>query len=397
MKIKDYEWVRFKYDFEEPKERYHLLSTALFYKGDYTKIRRDNSMENISEKRQEAFIKMYNYYLDEMENNRFPENTYLRIYMDKSIDLYKRWSKILERKHEKMQIVYYELSKDYVDPTNPDIYLGFIGTIMRFYPVFDPKCRAEIISTIDMDAIYTKKWFEEIEKFKESKSNVQVLSSMFNIPFYGIIIQGITKMKARGYWCSAGLISFKGNIFEEKQWINLPWLFARPDFIGQMRFVDAFKLAIFDNNNENLMEDFEYGYDEYLLNFLIDEKEKQDKIRMKIVHLKGKGIDFFTKRLVLYLKWCQIKSKRFVFLLKELGFKSWEELEKTILDFKTADDMVKFFRNEKVLKLLEKFPIDQRIVYIFRNYRFGDFKKYQYSTVFIQDALMYQHKESISE
>ena len=202
-------WCKLEPLYTEEPDSYHLLSACLFIKDQYIKSTY-GYVRDVNKKKQNLFIKRLEEHVKMYDNGIWNDNTRLRIYIDKNLEMNYTWKLILNkyRKHPFFQWIKYDIPSK-KDPSNPNIHMGLIGTLIRFHPLFVKNDKIKMISIIDMDSMYTSKWIDEIEKFKKSNYDMHCFCSMFTIPYYASIIEGISNEEAKGYWIAAGLFSSK--------------------------------------------------------------------------------------------------------------------------------------------------------------------------------------------
>jgi hypothetical protein len=378
-------WCKLEPLYKDEPKNYHLLSTCLFIKEKYIKTTY-GKVEDVSEKRQKSFINAIEQYAILYNKGYWNDKTRLRIYFDKSLDINENWSIVLNKymKHPFFQWIRYDIPSK-KDPNNNNYHIGLIGTLIRFHPLFVKNSSIRLISIIDLDIVYTSKWREEIDKFSKSKYDMQCFSNMFSIPFYGSLIDGITEEKPHGYWISAGLLTSKV-ILPYTIWNNLLDYVRSRRIMNKLRYLDALKIALYNNNMDKFMEDFEYGLDEILLNDIIGDYINKNEIKLYVTEVLSKpDVNFIRDKMKIYMKWNAIKTTRMINLYKAMGIKTYEDLVKEMDNKKTIKEFIKMFKNRDILDIMEKLQIDKRIIYIIKNYDENKFNKYNNIKDYIQN------------
>jgi hypothetical protein len=379
-------WCKLEPLYKDEPKNYHLLSTCLFIKEKYIKTTY-GKVQDVSEKRQKSFINAIEQYAILYNKGYWNDKTRLRIYFDKSLDINENWSIVLNKymKHPFFQWIRYDIPSK-KDPDNNNYHIGLIGTLIRFHPLFIKNPSINLISIIDLDAIYTEKWLNEMDKFRKSKYDVYCISTMFSIPLYGIIMEGITDEKPEGYWIPAGLFASKV-ILPYNKWQNLLEYIKSRDILNKLRYLDALKVAIYDNKIDKYMEDFEYGLDEVVLNSIINEYIKLGKIKIMVKNsIANKSIDFLRDRIKIYLKWNALKTRKIINLYKAFKVKSYEELIKKLDEKNNVVEFIKMFKNKEIIEQLNNLQIDKRIIYIMENFNQDEYNKYDNTNLYIRQA-----------
>ena len=158
-----------------------------------------------------------------------------------------------------------------------------MGTIARFHAMFDAHCKARVVCITDMDAVYSEKYFAAIDEFaREGNKCALCFSSLADIPIHGTLLAGapIGGMP-RGHYFRAGLTAVKGKL-PLKLWKELGKVVLAKEghFLGQLRLLDAYKMALNGWFMDVLYEDFEYGYDEIVLNWWMSRVVKAGTVKV---------------------------------------------------------------------------------------------------------------------
>ncbi len=361
-------WCNFEKLYNSEPDNYHLLSTCLFIKDKYLKTTY-GKVRDASEYRQKQFMQVIETHAKYYDEGYWDKNTRLRIHIDKSLEKHEKWMNILNKymNHPFFQWVKYDIPSK-KDPEFQELHIGLIGTIIRFYPMFVKNDKISCISVVDLDSMYTENWKNEMDKFKKSNYDFHTFSSMFLIPFYSLIIPGISEDIPKGFWIPAGLFSSK---------IKLPlWKWNRlPEFIGskhimrKLRYFDMFKLAILDNKIDQFMEDFEYGLDEIIINDLINYYLDKKKYTLMITNAANRPqVEFIRDRIIKYLRWNDMKTKHMILLYKQLNVKNLDHLEYILNKQDTILNLVRIFNKKNIIEFLKNLQFDRRIIYILENF-----------------------------
>ena len=199
-------------------------------------------------------------------------------------------------------------------------------------------------------------------------------------------MEGITDEKPEGYWIPAGLFASKV-ILPYNKWQNLLEYIKSRDILNKLRYLDALKVAIYDNKIDKYMEDFEYGLDEVVLNSIINEYIKLGKIKIMVKNsIANKSIDFLRDRIKIYLKWNALKTRKIINLYKAFKVKSYDELIKKLDEKNNVVEFIKMFKNKEIIEQLNNLQIDKRIIYIMENFNQDEYNKYDNTNLYIRQA-----------
>ena len=382
------EWCKLVRYYEEPREPYHLLSACLFYKAEYVKTTNGVTRDETAAK-QRLFMEAIRRNAEMYDRGEWPRNTRMRIHMDASLQVLADWVTFLDPywKHPFFQFVVYDVPR-YRDPTNPAFHRGLLGTMMRFHPMFDvnasdkpDKSLASMVSIVDLDNLYSAVWLQTVlQKFPTVPTHTKKFlsfSSPFSMPFYGTIMRGVSQERPRGYWLSA-MLTTTDYRFPAAAWSALPEVIESDQVLGKLRYLDALKVALFDNRIDGFYEDFEYGIDEILLNHLVETEVQRGLATVEVVRIKTKqssSPNFIRKRLLDYVRWND-RKKKLQPLYDSLGVANYDQLQKTLQSKHDMTQFVEFFRSKKdSMDLLEAMQIDQRIVYAIKAFDRASFDK----------------------
>ena len=323
------------------------------------------------------------------DRGAWPPDTRMRIYYDDSLALYPAWAPLLAkyRDHPFFQWVHFDMPA-YKDPQDPRLHLQLIGTVMRFHAFFDHACRATVISAVDLDIVYKPRWLHEVRarlplkaessaagsrKAATTKCNAVIFSNGVASPYYGALIRGIMDDPVRRYYVNAGLFSARYR-FPEGEWDALPSaVFADPAFLRRLRYLDLLKVALWRESPDRLYEDFEYGFDEILLNYLVERKVAAGELRPCVVYLTSPKLnrpDFLRGRLMDYLRWNAAKRSRHLpALLAALRVPDVRALQARLERLPDTAALANAFRGAPgALDLLGRMQVDARLVEVLRGF-----------------------------
>jgi hypothetical protein len=248
--------------YKEPIEKYVLLSTVLFIPEKYLKLTY-GKIRDERNKKQKLFMEKIILISEQLLNNYFPSNYYYRIYFDDSVKINSLWQNIFKilLKHPKIQLVKYNCPK-----FKNENHFKLFGTIMRFHPIFE-KNNTELICVVDADNQFSKDWISEIEKFRISNKLIHTFQGILEAPFYKMDWNINKKDNIDSIFFRAGMFSTKMK-FDSKKWdelLNLKEI--NQSFRNILNYLDFKKYTFFKESEELSFYNFEYGYDEILINF----------------------------------------------------------------------------------------------------------------------------------
>ena len=379
-------WINLEPLYTEPDMKYHLLSGCLFLKEKYIKTT-NGTVRDETIRKQELITKCIEKNAKEYDKGVWGKNIRLRIYFDKSIHQSQRLNASFEKylHHPFFQWVRYDIPS-MKGSSNQTFHMGLIGTIVRFHPLFVRSSNVNAVSVIDLDNNYTDKWRETFDTFMKSKYDIHYISGPFSVPFYGCIIKGVTKENDPSIlWC--GALSFTSKcVFPRSRWNNMLANIQSNSILGRIRFLDSFKVSLYNNTSEMFMEDFEYGLDEILLNDMVYYYIDRGLVNPMVTKIKPQAfylLNFFRKRVMDYLKWNDGKSDQMYYLYKALNVSSYAELMDKVNYFKTADPLIRYFKKTEVLKILARLQFDRRLLYLIQDYDTETVRKMPYLNEFL--------------
>jgi hypothetical protein len=363
-------WVNLEPLYTEPDMKYHLLSGCLFFKEKYTKTSNGNGkVKDVSLMKQQMMTKCIEQHAKDYEQGIWDKNVRLRIYFDKSVHKSPLLNACFEKylHHPFFQWVRYDIPER--SSINPSFHKGFIGTIVRFHPLFIRSSNVVAVSIVDLDNKYTSKWKEMIHKFIKSDYDIHYISGIFHMPFYSNIIKGITKEDDPSIlWSGAGLFSSKV-VFPRSRWTNMLTHIQSNSILGRIRFIDSFRVALY-NTSEMFMEEFEYGLDEVLLNDMIYYYIERNLVKPMVTKVNPMYlyVNYYQKMILDYLKWNDGKSEQMYFLYKALHVSSYEEMADKVNSFKTLEQLFRYFKKKEVSEILWHLQFNRRLLYLIQEY-----------------------------
>lgn len=274
--------IQFTHNFKEPTDNYNLISTAIF----------------LVEKSYKSTLKYYNGLKLLSENfDKVAKGYYLRIYYDDSViklihsdeinkEVKEKWIplfKDLERK-KNIQLVHY----DYPQFKKGNYHDGLIGTIVRFYPMFDFPVNKNIDMVIvsDVDVNYGElnmidSNLSYMNKVK-TKFHFYTVSCYPSISRFSVFPPEFVDRNPYGV-CAGRIVSkikFPSHIltdfFDCMSNLDSPTCSMIKDFIkGERNSIYAEVQLNYDTN-------FVYGIDEYILYKYICEYVTENKIPTSI-------------------------------------------------------------------------------------------------------------------
>jgi hypothetical protein len=347
---------------EEPND-YHLLSTCLFVKQNYIKTTK-GIVKDMGSLRRKQFISTIKKHIQSYDKGYWDDKYRLRIHFDNSFERNDELMKIFNeyKHHPFIQWVKYELP-NLKDPEFKKDHIGMIGMIVRQHPLFVKNNKINCVSIIDMDSWYTDSWKQVLIKFKKSKYDFHAFNSIFSIQFYGTIMPGISLQKNPNFWVPGGMFSSKIR-FPDWRWNQIPE-FINNHMLPTLRFFDSFKVALFDNKIDRMMEEYEYGLDEMYLNYIVNYYISKQNLSIQLTPIHSyNNIQMVTGRILTYIKWNEYKTYRTHELYTLLHVKNFEELTKKINNITTLPQLIKVFRHKPILDLLKSLQFDRRIIHI---------------------------------
>ena len=379
-------WIHLEPLYTEPNIKYHLLSGCLFLKEKYVK-KTNGQVRDVTASKQEIISKCIEGHAKDYDRGIWDQNVRLRIYFDVTIHKSPLFNACFEKyvHHPFFQWVRYDIPSMKV-PTNQSFHSGLIGTIVRFHPLFVRSSNVIAVSIIDLDNKYKDNWRETIRKFIKSDYDIHYLSGLFIIPFYGCIIKGVTKEDDPSIlWC--GALSFTSKVvLPRSRWNNMLTHIQSNSMLGRIRFLDSFKVSIYNNTSEMFMEDFEYGLDEIILNDMIYYYINRKLVKAMVTMIKPQPhnlINFPRKKILEYLKWNDEKSDKMYYLYKALRVSSYAELESKVSSFKTPEQLFGFFKPKEVFDILWQLQIDRRVLYLIHEYDTEKVRKMSYMNEYL--------------
>jgi hypothetical protein len=355
-------WCKLTPLYKDEPDKYHLLTTSLFVKQKYIKTTK-GIVKDMGTLRRQQFISTIKKHIEHYENGYWNDKYRLRIYFDSSFERNEELSTVFNeyKDHPFLQWIRYELP-NLKDPEFSPDHIGMIGTIIRFHPFFVKNNKINCVSAIDMDNWYTEKWKDELTKFKKSNHDLHWFNPIINMQLYGIMVPGLTIFKNPKYWIPGCAFSSKIT-FPEWRWKQLPD-FIHNHMIYYLRVIDLFKVALFDNRIDRMMEDYEYGIDEIYINYIVEYYISKNKVTFTTKEITSYNIiSLFIKRILNYIKWNDSKTYRTQQLYHLLNINNYDEFEKKLLNIKSLSPLFDLFRHKHILDLMKTLQMDHRIIY----------------------------------
>ncbi len=370
------------------KEAYlFLLSCVAFFFPGYSKTNYRKGVIDVSHHRQRQMmstIRMYKEMFREVP--WFREYVIVRMYYDDSLFMYKDatgscpWESIIEelRGHPGFQMVRYDCFSTVSSMADVykgrAIHRGLLGTMVRFHAACDQEFepRASCVCLVDMDSLYTAEWWKEHINFfrhDEPKKHVLTFTSVSEIALHGYVPP--EHWRASGPFMKAGLTSFRTRL-PANAWESIPSRLEemRPLF----RYMDVVRLILYgpESNNERSYEDFGYGFDEALLNFIVRDYWGEEHILISQVKRNDTSvlIDSVLSKLLGFLVWAGDRSVPATALAKRMSFASVDELVRWLSD-KAKSRQVRSIdalesqvlsRLRPYLPIMERMQIDGRLL-----------------------------------
>lgn len=359
-------WCKFTSFYKDEPNDYHLLSAVLFVKQKYIKTTK-GIIKDMSTLRRQQFIHTIKKHVQHYDKGYWTDKYRLRIHFDNSFERNEELMNIFNqyKDHPFLQWVKYELP-NLKDPEYSLDHIGMIGMIVRFHPLFIKNDKINCVSVIDMDSWYTEDWKNELSKFKKSNHDFHWFNSAICMQLYGIIMPGLSLYHNPTFWVPGGLFSSKIT-FPQWRWNQIPD-FIRINMLPNLRFLDSFKVSLFDNRIDKMMEDYEYGLDEMYLNYMVNYYITKQKISFQLKPIQTYNIiPLFINRILTYIKWNDIKTYRTHKLYELLNVKDYNELDKKMSNIKSLHHLFHLFRHKSILDMMKTLQIDHRIIYTLEN------------------------------
>jgi len=366
--------------YTEPNHKYTCLSTSLFIVEKYIKRTKNNQIKNVLDNKINLFFENTIQKCKHLLDGHYPKNYYMRIYYDDSIEFNKKISKLftLLKKHPKVQLIKFNCPKF---KENKISHINLFGTVMRFHVLFDQESpNIDLCILIDADAIYTKNFIEEVEKFRHENYYVMTFNSIYQLPFYYMDssksideYQLIDKTHFPGGLTICKKIPLFSKIYWNKYLENM---FEQFDLLLQYNYLDFKRFGI-KNDTDYIKQSyysFNYGFDEIWLNYIIKKILKnnnhQDKIKVILFKIKKKL--FFIERLSIFLEYnLNRNTKQFEKFLEHCDFleeKTYDKLDKYLKNINNEKQIKQFVNNIKKNPYFNHIYMQDMLRYIIINY-----------------------------
>ena len=372
--------------YNEPNYKYICFTTSLFYKKNYTKVSKNLKPYNVSKQKVKLFLESIIKFVKNLYNNKYPENSILRIYYDDSINSEPKLKNLIEnlKKFNKVQLIRYKCKNILY---NSESHQDLFGTLLRFHAIFDDKSpNMEYVVSIDADNKYTEKFIEIFEEFKKENLLVKAINNISQISFHSSdkIFNTSSDYFNFIYLLGGAFFLKRNNLFNIGVWNRyLQNIFKQTDLMNLFDYLD-FKRFSFNCINEqtdvqsNSYRSFNYGADEIWINYVL----KKILVDNNLQHLLGVYLTkdykftFLKNRLKIFLEYNNKKNKYnldlFINDCKFLKEKTFDELLNyiDILNQKNANILFKNISNNEYL---DRLYLQFNLKFIIKN--FNDLKQ----------------------
>lgn len=334
--------------YEEPKEKYNIISLSLFYNPQYIR-QYHKTTKNIAYERQRLFI--YNLLINiyNLECGFFGKKLYIRIFYDDSVYKFKYkgsyiWKEFIDsyKNHPKIQFVNYKCP-DFLG--NDNFHLNLFGTLMRLYPFFEENDNINMVISADIDNFYTNDYLNELIKFDESDYNFNVFCSKYEVSFYHYFSNNKSNINC---YFRSGMISSKIK-FKMMFWdyiLTQLKTYTNKNFSNILDILNKEFKNVRPNREIKSYKKCEYGIDEIIINYYLKKILKKYNAKIRIVRYKPLTQCIFSM-MNIYLEWnYKNNSKNEVTkILKELIY----------LENKNFNTSLKNNKSNNINYLIEKF------------------------------------------
>jgi hypothetical protein len=154
--------------------------------------------------------------------------------------------------------------------------------------------------------------------------------------------------------------------------------------LGKLRFLDSFKMSIFNNETDKFYEDFEYGLDEIIINQIINYYVRMKKIKITVFHIKNRvELAFFRKRIIEFLDWNNRKTDLMFYLFKIYKVKSFSELKNLLFKMKTLTEFFGLLRKKETIAVLNQLQFDKRLICLIKDFNQKEVDSYPLSSDYL--------------
>jgi hypothetical protein len=136
-------------------------------------------------------------------------------------------------------------------------------------------------------------------------------------------------------------------------------------------------MALFDNKIDQFYEDFEYGLDELIINDIVNYYLDKNKFTIMVTNaVNSPQPKFIRDRIMVYLKWNDLKTNRMINLYKMLRVKNLSHLEHVMNKMDNINGIISLFNKKPIIDFLKELQIDRRIIYVIETFKNDDLKNY---------------------
>jgi hypothetical protein len=360
-------FCKFKKLYNEPKEEYICMALSLFLPLEYKKIVYGKEL-NVRNKKHKMYHHNLNKIITNLNNNFYPKNFYLRIYIDNSIltndPKFSFWKPFFKKikNNKKIQIIKYECP----NYQQHGIHHNVFGMIVRFHCMFDKNSNSIINTVIDADQNHTKQWINTILDFNKSNKDFHIYSGVVDCPLHRNDFNYYSDDITESYYIRGCCLSSKIKFGLDK-WEKIPDIILSFDFYKILNFDDFKKFTLYKSNKNNTsFHEYIYGFDEILINFIVKDEIKKNKYTVMETPTFNKNFinNFLIPKIIDYLNYSE-KTLSFYFekFLTKIH-KTKDELYKELQSITTIDELQKIMKLFlKKFKYLEKLYMQSAFFY----------------------------------
>jgi hypothetical protein len=364
--IIDYKYITFYKEFEEPQENYNVISCTVFRmkKGYKNELKYYDGLK--------LFVENYEKYLPDF---------YFRLYYDDSVldfentekieNTKKYWKPLFDkmRLNKKIQLIKYEMKDFKIDKLHHN---GVIGTMTRFYPMFEHPDNKKIKCVITSDIDITKYVLEmlklnlnKMEKAKvdffyltmncyELQDRFQILTKTFNIKFPMLAGTIISKIK------------FPFNFIDDFFYCILNMNDPKCEYY---KIFNTTELSIFTKHVKK--DEIKYGIDELFTLIL-----KKYLYKNKIKHMISFHSEVARPFYLIFTKYQENKISKiqFINVMKFILQDIYDDKKSPEDNYKILDDIVFFNKNN----IIDKHTLLNRLINLFKKIKKNELSNENY-------------------
>ena len=301
MSINECNFIKY---YKPPKDKYVIVSFSIFYNKNYIRHTRKSTIDTTIPK-QLSFLYNLTLNINNLKSNMLPKNWYIRIYYDKSIFKFKYnntypW-KVFIKQHfnfNRVQFVEYNCPKFIKDGNHMNLF----GTMIRLYPLFLTNENTSLVIIFDADNTITDKYVNEVNRFIKTKYDYSIFSSKYQSTLY---MNDYDNDSYKDYYISLGMLICKKK-FKHSYWNKLlekiSILNGSSKFNKLIMKLDKIYTMIRPNKKIESYRNFEYGMDEIILNYYIQQLFDKYKYKIHIIRFKPMILMIYN-RFELFLKY----------------------------------------------------------------------------------------------